>query len=297
MMTDVVLQDVSLRYGKDPALEGVSCIMQAGNTYGLIGRNGAGKTSLLSLIASYRRPTGGTIRIGDEDPFENVDRMPWVHFVYSRDMSEEDDSVAVTLQHSARYRPTFDMDYALLLLDRFGLDPGRPVNGLSEGMQAAVNVIEGLASRAPVTCFDEVHHGMDAPSRRIFYEALLECRETDDRTFVLSTHLVSEMAYLFDHVLLLDHGRLMVDEPYDTIVDRGVTITGEANRVDSFAQGHTVIDRKVLGGSASVMLYGVLAPDESAVATEQGLDVSPVSLQELFIHLTKEENRHALDQR
>ncbi|AFG37075.1 ATP-binding cassette domain-containing protein [Spirochaeta africana] len=296
MRCEAEFLDVTLRYGKTTALDAVSCCLQPGTTYGLIGRNGAGKTSMLSLLASCRRPSSGTVRIGGEEPFENANRMGEVHLVYSRDMSEEDDSIRVTLEHAARYRPGFDMAYARDLLSRFRLDPAKPLNKLSVGMQAAVNVVEGLASGAAITLFDEVHHGMDAPSRQLFYEALIEARQDSDRIIVLSTHLVSEMAYLFDQVMVLDRGRMVIDEPYDTVVDRGVTVTGPAAEVDSFSGSYTVIDRKTLGGTAAVMLYGSLSARERAEASARGLELSPVSLQELFIHLTKEENAYAINQ-
>ncbi|GAB6091198.1 ATP-binding cassette domain-containing protein [Spirochaeta dissipatitropha] len=295
-MNNTVVQDISLRYGKTEAIKGLSCTLSTGVTYGLIGRNGAGKTSLLSLLASYRKPDSGSIQIRGESLFENTDRMGDVHFVYSRDMSEEDDSVLRNLQHSARYRPDFDMEYALELMNRFRLDPDKAVNQLSVGMQAAVNVIEGLASRAPLTLFDEVHHGMDAPSRELFYEAVIESRAAGDRCFVLSTHLVSEMDYLFDHVLIMDKGSLLIDEPYDDVVARGITVTGEIAAVDRFCENHQVISRKTLGGTAAAMLYGLLTEKEQEAAVTQGLELSPVSLQELFIHLSKEENNHAINQ-
>ena len=296
MNSDIVLQDVILDFKDTRALDGISCTMHPGKIYGLIGRNGAGKTSMLSLIASFRQPSSGSVLVGGEEPFEHARRMEDVHFVYSWDMSEEDDTITDALNHYARYRPQFDMDFARELLAKFKLDGKKVMNKLSVGMQAAVNVIEGLASGAPVTIFDEVHHGMDAPSRNIFYESLLDCRETQDRLFILSTHLVSEMAYLFDHVLILDHGKLIIDEPYDTLLERGVTVTGEQERVETFLRGRSVIDRKQLGGTLAAMLFGSLTAEESQRAVREGLDISPVSLQELFIHLTKEAEANEINQ-
>ena len=80
---------------------------------------------------------------------------------------------------------------------RFGLDRKKPLSALSLGMQSAVNAIEGLASGAALTLFDEVHHGMNAPLRTLFYDTILDRPEVTGRTFILSTHLVSETAYLF----------------------------------------------------------------------------------------------------
>lgn len=281
------LHEVSVTFRDTTALQSVSTRIEDGRVYGLIGRNGAGKTTMLSLLASYRRPDSGRVHVNGADPFEDADRMSRVHFVFARDVSDESDTVKETLEHCARYRDGFDLDYAWTLADRFGLTAKKALSDLSLGMQSAVNAIEGLASGAQLTMFDEVHHGMDPQSRTLFYESLLEQRERSERTFILSTHLVSEMAYLFDHVLILDRGSLLVDEPYDLVSERGVTITGPAPAVDSFTKGRNVIGRKTLGGTASCVLYAAMSDADHAEAEAAGLEVTPVPLQDLFIHLTR----------
>lgn len=283
------LENVGVRFGRTRALDAVQTTIAPGLIYGLIGRNGAGKTTLLSLLASYRRPNTGRVQVLGDNPFEEATRMSAVHFVFARDVSDESDTVKETLEHCARYRSDFDLAYALELVERFGLDPKKSLSALSLGMQSAVNAIEGLASGAALTLFDEVHHGMDAPSRTLFYDTILDRREATGRTFVLSTHLVSESAYLFDHVLILDNGRLVVDEPQDQLLERGTTVTGNAAAVDRFSAGRTVINRKTLGPTVAAMLYEVLGDQDRTAADAAGLELSPASLQDLFIHLTAPE--------
>jgi ABC-2 type transport system ATP-binding protein len=284
------LENVTVTFRKTAALSAVSTSLQDGLIYGLIGRNGAGKTTLLSLLASYRRPDNGVVRIDGDDPFENAQLMRSVHFVFPRDVSDESDSVRTTLEHCARYRRDFDLDWAFALARRFRLDLRKSLSELSLGLQSAVNAIEGLASGAALTMFDEVHHGMDPHSRTLFYEALLDRREQTGRTFILSTHLVSEMAYLFDHVLILDEGRLIVDEPCDIVSERGTTVIGPLPEVEAFTRERRVIDRKALGGTASFMLDGSLTDRDREQAQQAGLEIAPVSLQDLFIHLTAQEH-------
>lgn len=155
-------------------------------------------------------------------------------------------------------------------------------------MQAAVNVILGLAARAPITIFDEVYLGMDAPSREIFYEELLQEQERHPRIFILSTHLVSEMEYLFDEVIIIKNGKLLLQEEYDSLVAKGATITGNETQVDTFVMSKEQLNEKRLGKTKSVMIYGELEEKDIQVANNLGLDVSPISLHELFVHLTKE---------
>ncbi|MTI96730.1 MAG: ABC transporter ATP-binding protein [Firmicutes bacterium] len=277
------------KYKEFLALKDISFSLSQGKTYGLIGRNGAGKTSLLSLLASYRLPTSGSIKIGGQQPFENREIMARVSFIHETDYSDESEPVMSYFEDAARYRPYFDLEYAKELAGRFKLPLQKAINELSSGKQSALNATLGLASRSPVTIFDEVYLGMDAPTRDLFYKEVLEEQARHPRILILSTHLVSEMEYLFDHVLMLDRGQLIIDEPYDEVIDRGASVTGPAEAVDQFVQDLEQLNVRQLGGTKSVMIYDALSDNQRNNAEELGLELGPVALQELFIHLTREE--------
>lgn len=281
-------RNVTLRFKKFEALKDISFSLEANKIYGLIGRNGAGKTSLLSLVAAFREPTDGQITIDGEAVFENPEKMQQVVFVYDKKYDEESDKIPAMLEFVERHRPNYDKDYADYLLKRFKLPLDKPVNKLSKGMQSAMNAVMGLASRAPITIFDEAYLGMDAPTREIFYQEILSDQAEHPRTFILSTHLVSEMEYLFDNVIIIDQGKLLLNEGYETVVARGASITGATEQVDEFTVGMKILNDQKLGGTKKVMIYGVLDDDRLASARQEGLDIGPVSLQELFIHLTEE---------
>lgn len=288
MAAEGKLSNVTLKFRKSEALKDISLTFDPGKIYGLIGRNGAGKTVLLSLLAAFREPTTGQVEIDGEPVFENADKMQQVSFIYTKNYEEEYENIPLILKFSERYRPNYDKDYAYRLLKRFKLPLDKPINKLSKGMQAALNVVIGLASRTPLTIFDEVYLGMDAPTRVIFYEELLADHIKHPRTFILSTHLVSEMDYLFDHVVIIHEGRLLLDNDYESISARGVSITGAADRVDAFVSGRKILNEQKLGGTKSIMTYGALSEEDRLSAQDQGLEVGPVSLQDLFIHLTEE---------
>lgn len=282
-------EKVQLAFGKHPALKDVSFELNGSKIYGLLGRNGAGKTSLLSLIAAFREPSQGLITIDGETPFENPKIMQQVVFMYNKDYKDESDSIEAMLDGVQRYRPHFDRSYADTLIERFKLDKKKPIKKLSTGMQSAVNIIIGLASRAPITILDEVYLGLDAPSREIFYKELLQDQEKHPRMIILSTHLVSEMDYLFDEVLVLNKGTVLLHENYDSLLEQGATITGHADAVDAFVRSKKQLNVQQLGSTKSVMVYGTLTEEEQAAAYEKGLEITPISLHELFVHLTEEE--------
>lgn len=289
MTAEVQLSHVTLKFKKFEALKDISLTLEAGKIHGLIGRNGAGKTSLLSLIAALREPTSGDVLIDGTPVFENTEKMQQVAFIYDKDYKEDTEKISAMLEFVEYFRPNFDKDYADYLIKRFKLPLDKPVNKLSKGMQSAMNVVIGLASRAPVTIFDEAYLGMDAPSREIFYKEILSDQAEHPRTFILSTHLVSEMDYLFDNVVIIDQGQLLLAEPYETVASHGASVTGAAEQVDAFVSGMKRLNEQTLGGTKSVMIFGELDEQQRAEAHRNGLEIGPVSLQDLFIHLTEEE--------
>lgn len=289
MNLDIQFDRLSVVYGDLEAVRNVSFHLPAGKIYGLLGRNGAGKTSLLSVLASFREPSSGSVKVGGEQPFENAKIMKEVSFIYDIDYKDETDKVKAAIESVARHRPHFDTGYALELARKFNLPLDKQLKQLSKGMQSAFNVCIGLASRSPVTILDEVYLGMDAPSREIFYRELLEDQERHPRTFILSTHLVSEMDYLFEEVIIIHKGQFVLQDDYESLTSRGVSITGPAAKVDEFIQGMKVLNVQQLGSTKAVMVYGELSEEAQLAAHRAGLEIGPISLQDLFIHLTGEE--------
>ena len=292
MTMEINVTNLSLNYGNHEALHNISFHCNQKKVYGLLGRNGAGKTSLLSILASFREQTSGLLTIDGETAFENPHVMQHVIFIYNKDYKDESDNVKQILEGIERYRPFFDMDYAQHLIRKFKLPLDKKVKTFSNGMQSALNVTIGLASRAPITIFDEAYLGMDAPTREIFYRELLEDQANHPRIMIISTHLVSEMDYLFEEILILHKGRMILQDDYESLLTKGASITGEAKDVDDFTQNMKVLNVQQLGPIKSAMVYGELNEVKQRDAQLKGLEVGPISLQDLFIHLTEEGNNN-----
>lgn len=292
MTIQVEAKNISLKYKKFEALKNISFKLEDQKIYGLIGRNGAGKTSLLSILAALREATEGVVTVAGEPIFENAGNMEQIRLIYQKDYKDEYSKVEQLIKASAKFSPNFDSEYAETLIKRFKLPKNRAANKLSKGMQSILDVIIGLASRAPITIFDEAYLGMDAPTRVTFYKELLEEQAKKPRIIILSTHLVSEMDYLFDEVLILKNGSLLLQEEYETLISRGVTITGGTKEVDEFVLGRRILGSEQLGGTKAVRLYEEELEQLEAQAHEKGLEVGPISLQDLFIYLTEDETEN-----
>lgn len=288
MTRKVEAQNIRVTYNEFEALRDINFVLESGKIYGLIGRNGAGKTSLLSILAAYRKATSGEMKIDGENIFENEKAMAQVTFVHQTDYKDNYDTINKYFDLAERYRPTFDRKYAEQLVKAFHLPTNKPLRKLSAGMQSAFNVTIGLASRTPVTIFDEAYQGMDAPTREIFYNEILKEQARYPRIFILSTHLISEMEYLFDEVLIIHQGTLLLQEEVDTLLERGYSVTGPSSDVIEVVAGLHVLNEEQLGGTKSMMLYGELTEEKEDEIKRKDLEIGNVSLHELFIHLTKE---------
>lgn len=285
---NIEIENLTLTYGTKKALNNVSMTLNEPKIYGLLGRNGAGKTSLLSIIGSFREATSGKITINGEYPFENDNIMQQVNFLYDKNYKDDSSHIIDLLRSAQLYRPNFDKQYALELIDLFKLPKKQPIKKFSKGMQSAFNVTLGLATRCPITIFDEVYLGMDAPSRDLFYKELLKEQEENPRLIILSTHLVSEMDYLFDEVIMLHEGQVILQQPIDVLLEQGLLIFGHQKTVDEFTHGMKKLHVERLGDIKSVVIFEHLSENEKKLAKKLKLDLSKVTLHELFIYLTKE---------
>ena len=286
MSTVATARGLSKRYHRTAALDDATFSLQENTIYGLLGRNGAGKSTLMQLLTGQVIASSGTVEVFGGHPYENDHVLAQVCFVKESQRYPDAFNVGQALQAAALLFPRWDNRYALSLVDEFQLPLRRRIKKLSRGMLSAVGVIIGLAARAPLTFFDEPYLGLDAVARRLFYDRLLADYSENPRTIVLSTHLIDEVSDLVEHVLLLDRGRLVVDDEVDALRGQVVTLTGPVAAVDTFAAPHGELHRDRMGGVVRATVRGPLDARERTRAGQLGLAVEPLSLQELVVRLT-----------
>lgn len=274
------------RYRDAAALNDVSFRIEKDAIYGLLGRNGAGKTTLMSILTAQNFATEGRVRVFGEDPYENPRVLSRMCFVRESQKYPDDAKPAHAFAAAKIFFPNWDDDLAADLIRQFQIPVTRTIKKLSRGQLSAVGVVIGLASRAEITFFDEPYLGLDAVARQIFYDRLLDDYSSHPRTIILSSHLIDEVANLLERVIVLDGGRVVMDEDTDAVRERAATIVGDAAAVDAFCVGREVLHREGLGGVASVTILGTLTPGDRRALAEARLEVSPVSLQEFIVRAT-----------
>lgn len=283
---DITTTGLGVQFKDTRALHDVDLHIEAGTIHGLLGRNGSGKTTLLSTIASLRKPDTGTVLVDGQDPFEDEHLMGQVCIIRESGDVLTDEKIATNLSYAADTRRYWDGDYAGELLDAFELSTRKRPDKLSRGQRSALGVVIGLASRAPVTLFDEVHLGMDAPSRYKFYDLLLADYVEHPRTVVLSSHLISEIEQLFAAVTILDRGQVLLSEDAEDLRTQGGSLTGPAAEIEALTPGLQVLSTQSLGPTTRTTVFGTIGPELRDRARAAGVEIGSVPIQDLFVHLT-----------
>ncbi|GGM36444.1 ABC transporter ATP-binding protein [Microbacterium saperdae] len=287
-MTAVIeVQNLTKRYKDTRALDNVSLTLEGGAIYGLLGRNGAGKTTLMSILTAQNFETSGTVRVFGEHPYENTRVLGRICFVRESQKYPDDAYPKHAFKAASLFFPNWDQAFADELIAQFQLPMKQTIKKLSRGQLSAVGVIIGLASRADLTFFDEPYLGLDAVARQIFYDRLLEDYAEHPRTVILSSHLIDEVSNLIEKVIVIDNGTILLNEDTDAVRDRAVTLVGDATTVDAWVGTREVLHRESLGRVASVTVLGALSAADRAEVTALGLDLAPVSLQQLIVRLTQ----------
>jgi ABC-2 type transport system ATP-binding protein len=210
-------------YGRRTALAECTLEVPAGRVVGLVGPNGAGKSTLLNLAVGMLAPTAGTIEVLGETPWSG---MPRVGFVAQDTPTYAGLSVGEHLTLGARLNPAWDEQLARQRLDHLGLDPAQKARKLSGGQRAQLALTLGLAKRPELLILDEPVASLDPLARREFLGDLMEAVAEHELSVVLSSHLVSDLERVCDHLVVLVGSRVQIAGDLDRLHATHHRLTG-----------------------------------------------------------------------
>lgn len=277
----IEVKDLSKNYGDKQALSNLSFTLSEPKIYGLLGRNGAGKTTFMEILAGQILASSGEVLINGVRPFDNQQMMESICLVKEGNNFKKDLKIKHVLKIFSYFYPTWDQELADRMIDEYELDRNAKIKHLSKGMESALGITVGLASKAPITIFDEPYIGLDAPSRKRFYEILIEEFQKEKRIIIFSTHLIDEVSLLFEEVLIIREGKLILHEDTEALKEQIISVSGPADQVKQFIENKEILETKELVGMMNAYVY---ADKNEAIAF--GLNVEGVPIQELMIHLT-----------
>ena len=285
-MSTIEIKNISKAYGKTVALKNVSATIADGKISGFLGRNGAGKTTLLNILTNRIFADQGQVLIDGEPAVENDLAQAKIFYMTEKTLYPKEMRVRDVFQLTRGFYPLFDLDYARSLADRFKLETGKKIGGLSTGYLSIFKLVLTLASNAPVILFDEPVLGLDANHRDLFYKELVAHYNASPKTVILSTHLIEEAAALLEEVIILKEGQVLLSQPVEEVLQLAYTVSGSQEDVDRYAAGKNVIREEALGRFKAATIYQKRNGTDQEALAKLGLDLTPARLQELFISLT-----------
>jgi ABC-2 type transport system ATP-binding protein len=294
----VTTHGLSMRYGKQTALDTVDLRVPEGAVYVLIGANGAGKSSAMKVLLNLERPAAGRAEVFGLDTTEHGPRVR-AQVGYIPESHEHPYSWLTCgrlIQYVAAHYPAWDPTYAKQLVDVFGVDEQRKVRTLSKGENRRLQFVLALAHRPPLLLLDEPTDGLDPLVRNRTLAQLAEHLADTPTTVLISTHHVHEVESLADHVGVLSAGRLVAQMSRDE-----VRRTVRRYRVEvpegweAPAELRTASLRRSRGGRE---MQWTLIGDERdmtarlAAAGATVRDVTPLALEDAALAFLSEEGTH-----
>ena len=217
----VRIDELTVRYGRKIAVDGVSLRIPAGAVYALLGRNGAGKSSLVRCVLGLRRPDAGRVSLLGHDAWRERKRAMLVTGVVPEDPDASPGSTPAELaRFCERLYPAWNRDEVRERLGRLDIPPGVRFGSLSKGQKKLVALALALGHAPKLLVLDDPTLGLDVPARRTFFEELVGELADRGTTVLLTTHDLASAEGVADRVGILVDGRLVVDETLEALKAR-----------------------------------------------------------------------------
>lgn len=285
----IEIKNLTRRYGKHDAVNGLSLSVKPGRCYGFFGRNGAGKTTTIKCLLNLLRPTSGSVRVFGLDPQKDevavksriayvpdaVAFYPWM-------------TVRDTLDYLASFRANWNRDTEADLLRRFGLKPDQKANSLSKGQKTQLALIGAICPEPELLLLDEPTSGLDPIVRREFIETVIGAYQSGDpqrRTVFVSTHLISEFEGLIDEFTIIEEGRELLTMAADEARDRFKKIHARFAQPPAKLELPAALSVKQSGREVEILANGSseeLLAQLKALQPEE-LRTEALTLEEIFI--------------
>ena len=277
MTTIIEARGLTKSYGDTPVLRGVDLNVQPGRIVGLIGPNGAGKTTAIKAILGLTSFDGELKVLGKDPRTERNELMNEVCFIADVAVLPRWIKVSQALDFVAGVHPRFDRKRAEEFLARTDIKMHSKVRQLSKGMVTQLHLALILAIDARLLVLDEPTLGLDLLFRRSFYDTLLNDYFDKERTILVTTHQVEEIENILTDVIFIEHGKIVLDSPMESLGEIYLQCVPSAGNVDAARALGPFYEREVFGRVA--MLFKGRKEDELAKLGETRIP----SVADLFV--------------
>jgi ABC-2 type transport system ATP-binding protein len=286
-------RNLGRKFGKFEAVKRVDLTVPKGTVYGLLGVNGAGKSTIIKMIMGHLRPTSGEVRVLGralgEDLIEIRRRVAYVsenRYLY------EWMTVAESITFTRAFHATWDDQKAADLLKRFSLPPEKKVRQLSRGNRARLCLLLALSFNPELIVLDEPTSGLDPIVRRDFIENIVSEIAEEGKTVLFSSHIVEEVERVADYVGIMDEGELLLVSTIDEIKSSYKRVRYATNGTRPDVAGVAGVLMVENGRHEQVLTVHGFGDETMRQLGERGVrnpEVLPISLEDIFVNTVRAE--------
>jgi len=281
------IQNLSKSFGKNRILQDFSVSLEKGRVYGLLGKNGEGKTTLIRMIMGVIPPDSGEIFFkGKKITFRDADYKKEIGYIPEESFFYVWMRIVDVLDFNASFYPAWNAKKASEYLERFSLDRKSRVGKLSRGMKLKLGLVVALAAKPELLILDDPTSGIDVPTRQDFLKNIIRELSDAGTTILFSTHLVHELERIIERLGILHHGHLILDENYEKVKNRAKRIRltfGNTAPAELDIPG--ILTAKKENERWESVIYPWNEEIEAKIRSISGtrLEIEPLSLEEIFM--------------
>ena len=215
----IKVNDISYSYGSKPCLEHISLQLEKGSIYGLLGENGVGKTTLLTLLSGLKKVQKGSIDIDGYSPYGRSPLFLHNLIYLPETVSPLPMKASAFARSDGALRPDFSAEVFDELMGIFEMDPSQRMDCMSAGQLKKTYIAFALSCRPEYLFLDEPTNGLDIPSKAQFRKAVLSYTR-EDSIIVVSTHQVKDLENIIDPVIILDNRDVLLNATLERIAEK-----------------------------------------------------------------------------
>lgn len=215
----IEIKDLAFSYGKTPVLKSITTTLEEGRIYGLLGENGVGKTTLLTLLCGLKKVCSGSISTDGESPFDRTPTLLQNQFYLPDEVLPVSMKAECFAKERGAFWPNYDHSKFLEIMKEFENDPVKKMNQMSAGQLKKTYISLALACGCKYIFMDEPTNGLDIPSKTQFRSAIMKYT-SDDSTIVISTHQVRDLENIIDPIIILDRQDVLLNATVEEITGR-----------------------------------------------------------------------------
>ena len=215
----IEIHDLGFSYGQNPVLKNISMKLNEGRIYGLLGENGVGKTTLLTLLCGLKKPQTGSIDIDGYNPYDRKPSFLADQYYLSDEVAAVNMKAIDYARNYGKFWEKFDMGKFLEIMKVFENDPEQKMNRMSCGQLKKTWISFALACNTRYIFMDEPTNGLDIPSKAQFRKAVTKYT-SEDSTLVISTHQVRDLENIIDPIIILDRQDVLLNATVEEISEK-----------------------------------------------------------------------------